>query len=371
MDMKFSGQLLLALDEQEVRKKIRRIVAEPEQEVIAMPGESEIFREEPPQPAVNIDLLQSTIERLKTKKEELELHIQDLKDENLKLMSKEKVLWTKSQELETSMENLRNENHQLKEIQKQLKQEKEQLTTSNQQMRSGSVNLEAENYRLKSKEQEFMTKADNLQILLRQSNEENRQLREQNDKLEQEKEQLNIAMRQLNLSNTRLEESSAKLQMREKELFDRADAQRKTIAFYESYYANIDYFYRSYNNLNLSVHEELSGVLNKENPELFLVSGMQWTNIEKLWEFIGSKFGVYEDGQMYPLIEMWEYFFNTYCKISPNYERLKVKVGEEFDENLHTLSDNSSAEKGTIAEVMLWGYRDKTEGVIKKSIVRI
>lgn len=371
MDTNFVNQLLIALDEQEIQDKIRSIIAVTEQLKVAVQEEVEKTPDSYPQKTVNIDLLKSTIDRLKNKKEELELYIQSLKEDNLSLLAKEKELWTKSEELETLMEQLKNENYQLKEVHKQIKLEKEQLSTSIQQIRAGSVNLEAENYRLKSKEREFSTKADNLEILLKQSNDENRQLREHNEKLEQEKELLSGTVHQLRFSSTRLEDSNVKLKAREQELIERSDMQRKTISFYESYYGNIDYFYRSYNNLEVSIHEELSGILSVENPEMFMACGLQWKNIETLWDFISGKFDVYDESQMYPLIEMCEYFFDIYVKVAGTYERLQVKVGQEFNQKFHTKSYNSKGKKGKILEVMLRGYQNKKDGVIKKSVVRI
>ena len=144
----------------------------------------------------------------------------------------------------------------------------------------------------------------------------------------------------------------------------------KTAEYYKIKYQNIDHYFESYRALGENIHHDLERVLSKQSPETFFCYGTQWTNIEALWELISFKLNKYQPEEIRVLSSIFDYFFTCYESINTNYERLHVKIGDEFDEDIHTRASNSAV-TGNIKEILLKGYKGIRNGKIKKSIVRM
>lgn len=129
--------------------------------------------------------------------------------------------------------------------------------------------------------------------------------------------------------------------------------------------------YELYLSLDSQTKKELANVISSETTETFLVSGVQWENIEALWDYTSFKLNTCDIYTIEKLTRILTYFFRLYNQAMNSYEFLNTEIGDELDEDLHTRGMNSQV-SGKIKEVFLLGYRNqKTKKVIKKSIVRV
>lgn len=141
--------------------------------------------------------------------------------------------------------------------------------------------------------------------------------------------------------------------------------------FYEKCFSNIVKYYKKYSELDSVIKQELNSVIKSDSPELFFASGIQWENIEALWQFISYKFSDYSKSNSDILIDIFRYFFEKYNEIYNLYEMMTVNIGDEFDEDFHTRGNNSRV-SGNISEIILPGYKNiRNHKIVQKSIVRV
>lgn len=209
---------------------------------------------------------------------------------------------------------------------------------------------------------------------------ENATLRNLLEAIQKEKEQL---LRQINekedytqklLSQLeKKQEAAERLEQRLSEMNGKLEEAIGIQDYYKNSYQELDYYYQLYVQMDRRILEELSRVLTAKSPELFLCCGSQQNNLEQLWKYLSIVLGnpEYSAKHLQSLSQIFDYLFHNYCQINPNYERLCVSVGEEFDEDIHTRADKNSRVAGNISEVVLPGYRRITDGKIMKSIVRV
>ncbi|NME81600.1 hypothetical protein [Clostridium sp. SM-530-WT-3G] len=140
---------------------------------------------------------------------------------------------------------------------------------------------------------------------------------------------------------------------------------------YKKTYKNLDDIYNNFLSLRDEIKDNLSNVIKADNSELFLCSGVQWDNLEALWQFISYKLNEYNEDELNMLISTFNYLFEKYNQVQNLYELMNVNIGDEFDEDLHTRGAESRV-AGNITKVMLNGYKNiRTNKIIQKSIVRI
>lgn len=140
---------------------------------------------------------------------------------------------------------------------------------------------------------------------------------------------------------------------------------------YKKTYKNLDDIYNNFLSLRDEIKDNLSNVIKADNSELFLCYGVQWDNLEALWQFISYKLNEYNEDELNMLISTFNYLFEKYNQVQNLYELMNVNIGDEFDEDLHTRGAESRV-AGNITKVMLNGYKNiRTNKIIQKSIVRI
>lgn len=146
---------------------------------------------------------------------------------------------------------------------------------------------------------------------------------------------------------------------------------KENLAYYDNTYKILSSCYETFKKLRNDIHSELSKVINIENSEMFLCSGVQWDNIEALWSFISYKLNEYDENEIKVLIDTFNYFFERYNQIHGLYSLLDVNINDEFDEDLHTRASNSRV-TGKISKVLLNGYKNiRTNKIVQKSIVGV
>ncbi|MBO5351764.1 MAG: hypothetical protein J6A77_00540 [Lachnospiraceae bacterium] len=198
--------------------------------------------------------------------------------------------------------------------------------------------------------------------------------REWEETLERQKEDYRRELKVLNEDVRQQREAMrCKIQAEQEKaqkLAQAAEQMQERLAFYENSYRDLDSMYRLYCSLGAELHQKLDRVLCADNAELFLAWGVQWENLEALWDFMSYSVRDLDEAAREGLCQVFDYLFETYRKVNDNYERLEVQVGDEFDEDIHTRSA-SSAVGGVITKILLRGYRGIHNGKIKKSIVLI
>jgi hypothetical protein len=129
--------------------------------------------------------------------------------------------------------------------------------------------------------------------------------------------------------------------------------------------------YQKYVQLKPLTQDSLKRNIKSESLEEFVYSGIQYENIDSLWEFIKRETLEGYETDIEELKEVFHYFFHSYNKINPLFQLHNVVVGQAFDGDLHMRSKDSKV-MGPISEIILPGYiNTKTSKIIKKSIVRV
>lgn len=130
--------------------------------------------------------------------------------------------------------------------------------------------------------------------------------------------------------------------------------------------------YNKYLTLPIPLRESLSGIFCCETMWTFLFSGIQEQRLFEFWDFCMRDFkrgNLLEYREL--LCEIFDTFFDMFCKFNDNYKRQKPICGAEFDSSLHSSTSGSDA-VGNIQNVLLAGVCfSKNNKVFKKSIVEV
>ena len=134
--------------------------------------------------------------------------------------------------------------------------------------------------------------------------------------------------------------------------------------------------FNKYKNLSEDTLYSLENVFLIRDFSSFLYCGVQYDNIEALWDFIKSEINRNKSNKDIKVLkEIFYYFFDAHNKIydSPKYELLKyeTEIGDNFDDDFH-IRGNNSKPSGEIREILLYGYKIiNNDRVMKKSVVII
>lgn len=198
-------------------------------------------------------------------------------------------------------------------------------------------------------------------------------LREENRRLESERTALHSEKEQLRSETEVLKQSMSEAEnrrIRERDAWERKQYElEQAVKGFEQAYSELNHIYGSYRRLDADLHEELKRVLSAESPELFLAWGVQWDNLEALWDYLRFHVESAPEEHWTVLREIFDYLFELYGKVNGNYQRLEAVPGDSFDEELHARTADSPV-CGAISQVLLQGYQGKN-GRVKKSLVRI
>lgn len=261
------------------------------------------------------------------------------------------------------------------------------------------LNLEEENRRLEGVLKETLDEVRNLKGIREQLEKEVNALKSENATLEQEKQRLEQEKHSVQEMNYHLEQERNRVQednhslkgqveqlkgecnrlehaqsMLEEEKHTLAEDKRKVATELKGYQADfglIRQHYADYMKLDESIRHDLKRVIQADHIMSFYSSGIQWENIEALWEWLSYQLDTLALGNREILIRTFYYFFEQYNHAMEDYELLEVHTGESFDEELHTRASQSNV-AGAISEILLKGYkRKRTQKLTKKTIVRV
>lgn len=226
------------------------------------------------------------------------------------------------------------------------------------------TNPEDINVVLKEKQEEILLQKQKLE----EENEHLRRMLEEQEAKHRKEMQMLASEAKQEIEGLRKELMWTK-ESEEKQLL-RTEEMHRQMQTYENSYRELESIYRMYNSLNEELHRGLERVLCADSAELFLAWGIQWENLEALWDFLSYCVRDLEEEERNSLCKVFDYLFEVYQKVNLCYERLNTQVGDEFDEDIHTRGYNSAV-GGRITKVLLQGYRGIRKDKIKKSIVLI
>ena len=138
-------------------------------------------------------------------------------------------------------------------------------------------------------------------------------------------------------------------------------------------YNKFEEIYGVYNLLVEKTREELKGIYGDDGVENFLFRGIQYQNIEMLWEYMRNKIIENDIEDINKVNNIFTYFFDRYNELYNEkiYSRMETSIGDEFDNDLHVRLWDSSV-SGKISNVILEGYINNNTGRIeKKSLVEV
>lgn len=327
---------------------------------------------------------QQSVEETRLHKQQSENLIADLRVSLSQSEQEKQQSETLIRELRGSMSRLENEKRQseeqIAELQDSLHQtsrEKQEAVTALGELRSSMGQSEQHKHHSDSLIQDLQSSLDQMKREKKIFREETERLETDNARLYTENHSLKgkIAAKEKEILslNSEIQQLRTKEQEFQAALLQYKDftyKQKTSLSAYALRYANIENFYHLYRSLDISVHQALAHTLSADSPELFFAYGIQWNSIKGLWDFISTKLNVYDKSKIETLTKIWDYFFRLYAQISQEYERLSANAGQQFDEELHQRSADSSVSHSEVSEVLLQGYRNKRNQEIKKSIVR-
>lgn len=196
--------------------------------------------------------------------------------------------------------------------------------------------------------------------------------KDSNNNLEEVKEKQKI-IEKLEIENKKLREdileTKINLEKMRKENFE----YETNVKALKSRFSELENIYKVYMELSEKTRDSLSGIFKGNSIEEFIFCGVQYQNLESLWEYIKREIIEENLNEKDKLKDIFDYFFEAHNLIyeKPLYKRTDVVLQEKFDDEFHikVLSENAS---GKIKEVVFEGYINcNNQKIIKKSLVRI
>ncbi|MBU9712739.1 hypothetical protein [Evansella tamaricis] len=174
-------------------------------------------------------------------------------------------------------------------------------------------------------------------------------------------------------NKTKIEQEYLRLQNKHAELFEQHKTVLQERNHYKENYEPLESIHNLFLNLSPNTKQSLVGIFKGMTIHEFLSCGVQYENLDSLWEYMKRETIEGSNQDLDSLNEIFRFFFHAYNKIydSPIYEIQSTSIGQRFDEDLHIRGGNSKV-IGEISSVLLNGYYNRINNkIIKKSIVQI
>ena len=171
------------------------------------------------------------------------------------------------------------------------------------------------------------------------------------------------------LKNKELEDKE--LELKEKDsIILKKDVQIQNL---QSEFSSMRDAYNLFLDLDEDIKKDIISLLRGSKIENFVYAGIQYKNIEFMWEYAKNRAISGQIKDLDKLEKIIMNFLNTYNMLykSPVYGIQNVENGDKFDEEKYTRGYESNI-RGIISNVDLRGYVNLINGkIIKKSVVRI
>ena len=140
---------------------------------------------------------------------------------------------------------------------------------------------------------------------------------------------------------------------------------------YENRYGELEEIYAIFTALTEDTLNRLDNVFEKKDFLSFFKAGVQWENIEGLWNCARRK--VIEENEIDTehLIMIFLFFFSVYNNSSnvADYYIIQPVVGEKYNRERHSILGTET--DGYVKQVRLPGYSDKKGKVIGKALIKV
>ncbi|ETI96607.1 MAG: hypothetical protein Q617_SPSC00043G0002, partial [Streptococcus sp. DORA_10] len=148
---------------------------------------------------------------------------------------------------------------------------------------------------------------------------------------------------------------------------------KKEISLLQNEFSSIKKAYNLFLNMDNTIKNDISEILKGDSIENFVYAGVQYKNIEAIWEYAKTRaiYGQFED--LEKIEEIIKKLLEAHNKIykSSLYEMQEVNIGEEIDEEKFIRGYESKL-RGSISHIDLLGYINLATGrIVKKSVVRV
>ena len=198
--------------------------------------------------------------------------------------------------------------------------------------------------------------------------------KEQEIKLQQvqaEKNQLNSMLQQEKAENEHMSQQLKLCEQQVQQQQQQISQQSIELNRYHMNFGNVLAAYEQFQQLNASTKTALNNILKAETLETFIYCGVQYENIDPLWEAMKREIVEGRTMQFEQLDALFIFFLQAHNTIysTPLFVRNQVVPGEMLDEDIHIRTATSSI-RGPIQQVYFAGYTNaKTNKIVKKSVV--
>lgn len=223
------------------------------------------------------------------------------------------------------------------------------------------------------KDEELINKYNKLAI-------ENKELLDSIHQLEEKISELNIereSLKQFNIDSkskiSSIIEENKVIREENIRISDENKNLNRKIDELESYFREEKEIYSTYKNLPEENKKILKGIYKGDTFESFLYCGVQYSNIEALWEYVKTLIVNGNLENIEELRKIFKFFLKSHNKIYDTdiYMLQEVSLGDTFDEDSHMRGFNSKI-SGKINEIYLQGYINlNTRKIVKKTIVKV
>lgn len=143
---------------------------------------------------------------------------------------------------------------------------------------------------------------------------------------------------------------------------------RSSLQEFENKYYDLDKTYSSFLSLDNNIINMFDSIIDFSTPISFLVSGTDLSNLNLMYEKICMQWKLFDEETLDILRNAFDFLFENYSSVNPDYMRIETAVDDIFDHNIHERTANSPP-VGKISQVILAGYTNKLGTKIIKSFV--
>lgn len=302
-----------------------------------------------------IEKLKEKILSLKNENNDLKNKIENLNQEKSDLIEKQsyiEIYKKKIEDLEDKQNKLSQENREYESILLKKDEEIEILKNKNK-------SIEYDFYELKTNYKNLSTEHKNLKDINKNLEDENKINSERYHEEVYRRQTLDLKVRELNELN------------QEKE--DIILLKQNEITKLSSQFSSIKKSYNLFLNLETEIKDDIVAILKGNKIENFVYAGVQYKNIEAIWEYAKNRAVNRQIDDLDKLQNIVANFLDAYNMIynEPIYKIQDVSIGDEFDEEKFIRGYNSKI-SGMISDIDLVGYVNLITGkIVKKSVVRV
>ncbi|WP_217542981.1 hypothetical protein [Vibrio metschnikovii] len=188
------------------------------------------------------------------------------------------------------------------------------------------------------------------------------------DTISQLQQQLQAKEVEINQLNQVVDTQKAQLQERKQDSSKRDEK----LVWYQTHFEDDLTIFNLYQELSEQTRTSLNGIFKDCSIQGIVACGIQEKNISNFWDYAKSEVINGTNPDLGKINRLFELLFKRFNLAYPMFALQAVKVGDNFDTQLHIKHNSSVKMSGAISSIRLIGYvNTKTEKVIKPSLVVI